>query len=44
MENATQTTGKQNRLARELENRATAQRPQAWRPPELLPKIGRAHV
>jgi hypothetical protein len=33
MENGT----KQNRLARELDNRTTAQRPTAWRPPETLP-------
>ena len=33
MENAT----KQNRLARELDNRTTTQRPTAWRPPETLP-------
>jgi hypothetical protein len=28
---------KQNRLARELENRTVTQRPTAWRPPEILP-------
>jgi hypothetical protein len=28
---------KQNRLARELDNRQTMARPQAWRPPETLP-------
>jgi hypothetical protein len=33
MENAT----KQNRLARELDDRAVSQRPTAWRPPETLP-------
>jgi hypothetical protein len=27
----------QNRLSRELENRATTNRPTAWRPPETLP-------
>jgi hypothetical protein len=27
----------QNRMARELESRVVAQRPQAWRPPETLP-------
>jgi hypothetical protein len=27
----------QNRIARELESRVVAQRPQAWRPPETLP-------
>ena len=33
MENGT----KQNRLARELDNRTVTQRPTAWRPPETLP-------
>ena len=37
MENATQPQGKQNRLARDLDTRAVMQRPQAWRPPEVLP-------
>ena len=37
MEQVTQPTGKQNRLARELDTRAVMQRPQAWRPPETLP-------
>lgn len=37
MENATQTTGKQNRLARELDTRVQMQRPTAWRAPEVLP-------
>ena len=32
-----QQTKSQNRLARELENRQAEQRPQAWRPPEVLP-------
>jgi hypothetical protein len=31
------TGNRQNRLSRELSARATAQRPQAWRPPETLP-------
>ena len=33
----TQATGRQNRLARELDSRATFQRPTAWRAPEVLP-------
>jgi hypothetical protein len=33
MENGT----KQNRLARDLDNRTVTQRPAAWRPPETLP-------
>ena len=33
----TQGQGRQNRLARELDTRVTAQRVQAWRPPETLP-------
>ena len=33
----TQTQSRQNRLARELDTRLKAQRPQAWRPPETLP-------
>ena len=37
MENATQITGKQNRLARDLDTRTTTQRAQAWRAPEVLP-------
>ena len=37
MENATQTSGKQNRLARDLDTRAVMQRPTAWRAPETLP-------
>ena len=37
MENATQTTGKQNRMARDLETRTATQRPQTWRAPEALP-------
>ena len=32
-----QVQGKQNRLARELDNRQVMARPQAWRPPETLP-------
>ena len=32
-----QTTGKQNRLARELDTRTVTQRPTAWRAPETLP-------
>lgn len=32
-----QAQGKQNRLARELDTRQVAARPQAWRPPETLP-------
>ena len=32
-----QTTPRQNRMARELENRAVSARAQAWRPPETLP-------
>lgn len=32
-----QVQGKQNRLARELDTRQAAARPQAWRPPETLP-------
>ena len=36
MENVTQPQ-KQNRLARELDTRAVAQRPTAWRAPETLP-------
>ena len=32
-----QTAGRQNRMARELDSRATFQRPTAWRPPETLP-------
>ena len=37
MEQAVQTNGKTNRLARELEDRKSAMRQQAWRPPETLP-------
>ena len=37
MEQQAQTQPRQNRLARELENRAVTARPQAWRPPETLP-------
>ena len=33
----TQSQKGQNRLARELDTRVKAQRPQAWRPPETLP-------
>ncbi len=32
-----QVQGKQNRLARELDTRQVMARPEAWRPPELLP-------
>ncbi len=32
-----QTAPRQNRMARELDNRAVSARPQAWRPPETLP-------
>lgn len=32
-----QAQGKHNRLARELDTRQVAARPQAWRPPETLP-------
>ena len=43
MENAT----KQNRMARELEDRTVSQRPTAWRPPETLPspepRVGWTH-
>lgn len=28
----------ENRLARELQSRATSERPQTWRPPEVLPE------
>jgi len=34
---ASQTNGKQNRLARELDDRKVTLRQQAWRPPETLP-------
>lgn len=37
MENATQTQGKQNRLARELDTRSTTYRPTTWRAPDVLP-------
>ena len=37
MEQQAQTQPRQNRLAREMENRAVTARPQAWRPPEVLP-------
>ena len=37
MENAVKADKGQNRLARELDNRAVMQRPEAWRPPEVLP-------
>jgi hypothetical protein len=37
MEQQAQTQPRQNRLAREMENRAVTARPQAWRPPETLP-------
>ena len=37
MEQVTQPQGKQNRLARDLDTRAVAQRPTAWRAPETLP-------
>ena len=37
MENAVKTEKGQNRLARELDTRQVMQRPQAWRPPEVLP-------
>jgi hypothetical protein len=37
MEQTTQTQGRQNRLARELDSRATFQRPTTWRAPEVLP-------
>jgi hypothetical protein len=37
MENAVKTDKGQNRLARELDTRAAMQRPEAWRPPEVLP-------
>lgn len=33
----TQPQGRQNRLARELENRTVTQRPTAWRAPDVLP-------
>jgi len=33
----TQPQGRQNRLARELENRTTTYRPTAWRAPDVLP-------
>ena len=36
-QNETQTQPRQNRLARELDTRAVAARPQMWRPPETLP-------
>ena len=37
MENVTKADKGQNRLARELDTRAVMQRPEAWRPPEVLP-------
>jgi hypothetical protein len=37
MENVTKTEKGQNRLARELDTRQVMQRPEAWRPPEVLP-------
>lgn len=37
MEQATQTQGRQNRMARELESRVTTERPKVWRAPETLP-------
>ena len=37
MENAKTPEKGQNRLARELDTRATLARPEAWRPPEVLP-------
>ena len=37
MEQQVENQGRQNRLARELDSRAKVQRPQAWRPPEVLP-------
>ena len=37
MEQQVENQGRQNRLTRELDSRKTAQRPQAWRPPETLP-------
>lgn len=37
MEQQNETQGRQNRLARELDTRKVAARPQAWRPPETLP-------
>jgi hypothetical protein len=36
-QNETQTSSRQNRLARELDTRQAAARPQMWRPPETLP-------
>ena len=37
MENVTKAEKGQNRLARELDTRQVMQRPEAWRPPEVLP-------
>ena len=37
MDQQTQEQPKQNRLARELDTRKAAARPEAWRPPETLP-------
>ena len=37
MNDAVKTEKGQNRLARELDTRQVMQRPQAWRPPEVLP-------
>ena len=37
MENAVKAEKGQNRLARELDTRQVMQRPEAWRPPEVLP-------
>lgn len=34
----TQTSPRQNRLVRELDSRATAQRPKSWRAPDALPQ------
>jgi hypothetical protein len=36
-QNETQSQPRQNRLARELDTRTAAARPQMWRPPETLP-------
>jgi hypothetical protein len=38
MENATQNQPKQNRLARELDDRTKVARPTQWRAPEVLPQ------
>ena len=37
MEQAQETQGRQNRLAREMDSRTKSQRPKAWRAPETLP-------